>query len=288
MGVQQGEPVEYNPRSNRDRTPWTLPGTDIRYGAGELEVREATPRERASNARKAKREASKAPKRETATDEVKTSQRATNDVLRNLDKDHPDYSFTRAWERMSLDSLERFTEDAKAWLGDRSELGTSTLEKANWQEVYDYLRVMADKKPENERQEAIAATMERTAQETLEAARERHAQEASERPQEQPTEEAPTETPQEASVGASEAPGDDWEGNTHVAPGEPTEAPTERLMPSIASRPGTTLLGTLLERAGVEYSLKHERFEVAKVTVIRYVINGKNLSPAEVIENHLS
>lgn len=261
-GVQTGEPVEYNPRSNRDRTPWALPGTDIRYGAGELEVREATPREKASRTRKAKREASKPIEKATATEEVKTSQKATNDVLRNLYKDHPDYELTDVWERLSLESLEDFTTTAKAWLADRSELGISTLEKANWQEIYDYLRVMADKKPENERQEAIAAAMEATAQETREAVQKRHAEEASREAQEQPTEEAPTETPEEASPAPIEAP-------------KPPQA-------------GKLKLAQLLDAAKVDYSLRSELHEATGVTVVRYVINGKELSPAEVIANHLT
>lgn len=141
MGVQAGEPVEYNPRNNRDRNPWCLPGTDIRYGAGELEAREATPRENASRTRKAKREASKAA-------------------------------------------------------------------------------------------------------------------------QEQPAEEAPAETPQEASP-----------------------APVEAPMPSKGGKPK---LAQLLDAAGIAYQMNHEEFPMSGVTVIRYMIDGKELSPAEVIAKHLA
>lgn len=65
---------------------------------------------------------------------------ATGAVSRWLFKADPDYGLRAAWERMSLDTLERFTRDAKAWLSDRSELATKTIERANYAELLAYYR----------------------------------------------------------------------------------------------------------------------------------------------------
>jgi hypothetical protein len=48
---------------------------------------------------------------------------------------------------MSLDSLEDFTQQAKAWLGDKTELRTSTIENADYAELLEYYRSMAEWKP---------------------------------------------------------------------------------------------------------------------------------------------
>lgn len=65
---------------------------------------------------------------------------ATGAVSRWLFKDDPDNGLRAVWERMSLESLERFTRDAKAWLGDRSELSGPTIERANYAELLAYYR----------------------------------------------------------------------------------------------------------------------------------------------------
>jgi hypothetical protein len=80
-------------------------------------------------------------------DEVKTSQKATNDVCRNLQKDHPEKNLTAAWEVLPYDSLESFATAAKAWLGERSNLSTKTLNTADWGEIYGYFKMMYGRKP---------------------------------------------------------------------------------------------------------------------------------------------
>lgn len=64
--------------------------------------------------------------------------RATNAVLRNLDKETDHLWF--AWESMPYDSLEAFRESAQSYLGDKSELGSKTLENADWPKVYEYFK----------------------------------------------------------------------------------------------------------------------------------------------------
>lgn len=66
---------------------------------------------------------------------------STRAVLRNLDRE------TGIWEsagiRFSNQSLDLFTDNSNRWLRDRSELKDSTLESADWREVYAYFRDMA-------------------------------------------------------------------------------------------------------------------------------------------------
>lgn len=68
------------------------------------------------------------------------SRRATNAVFRNLQ--HDAGHMTLVWERcMSADtSAEDFTEAAKRYLLDRSELATRTIEVADWAEIYAHFR----------------------------------------------------------------------------------------------------------------------------------------------------
>lgn len=58
---------------------------------------------------------------------------------------------TEAWESMSLRSLEEFTEHAKAYLRDRSELRKFTIENADYAELLDDFRRLADWKPPEDR-----------------------------------------------------------------------------------------------------------------------------------------
>ncbi|MFD5069122.1 hypothetical protein ACFWNC_14490 [Streptomyces sp. NPDC058369] len=64
------------------------------------------------------------------------SKAATNHVARNLQKDHPDNPFQRVHESMRYDSLEIFTADCKSWLGDHSALKSSTINSADYAELY--------------------------------------------------------------------------------------------------------------------------------------------------------
>ncbi len=63
---------------------------------------------------------------------------ATNAVIRNLMVD------TGIWDspgdRFAVQPFEPFVADAKSWLGDRTRLKTSTIESADWPQVYEYFR----------------------------------------------------------------------------------------------------------------------------------------------------
>lgn len=60
---------------------------------------------------------------------------------------------TAAWEGMSLDSLKTFTEEAKVWLSDRSELKSSTIESADYAELLADFRKLAKWAPAEQRVE---------------------------------------------------------------------------------------------------------------------------------------
>lgn len=82
---------------------------------------------------------------------------ATRAVVRNLTKDAGDRR--EAWESMSLESVEEFTDHAKAWLRDRSELRTSTIENADYAELLQYFRGLADWKPRHVKIPGLDATV---------------------------------------------------------------------------------------------------------------------------------
>lgn len=69
--------------------------------------------------------------------------RATQAVIRNLEHEHPDYYLWHVWERLSLESLERFEQEARRWLADRSELRSWSLKNADWRAVYHHFRRQA-------------------------------------------------------------------------------------------------------------------------------------------------
>ena len=73
---------------------------------------------------------------------------STSAVYRWLSKDHKSrlygYQGYSVWERMPYDSLEVFTKAAKQWLGDQSELRRTTIETADWPEVYEYFKRLND------------------------------------------------------------------------------------------------------------------------------------------------
>lgn len=71
--------------------------------------------------------------------------RATDNVCRWLQKDHPDYPMWYVHERLDYSSLELFIRDAKGWLGDRSELGYGSLDNADWEYVYGYFKEFNEK-----------------------------------------------------------------------------------------------------------------------------------------------
>lgn len=80
---------------------------------------------------------------------------ATGAVGRRLQKADPDYGLRAVWERLSLESLEDFIRDAKAWLGDRSELRTTTINSADYAELFAWFRELKGLPPLPEPQEMV-------------------------------------------------------------------------------------------------------------------------------------
>lgn len=78
------------------------------------------------------------------TTPAKTNLRSTNAVKRNLVKwyktetGEQSWQTEEAWTHMSADSVESFRADCMSYLGDKSNLATSTLRTADWEAVYDY------------------------------------------------------------------------------------------------------------------------------------------------------
>ncbi|MGW6597920.1 hypothetical protein [Streptomyces sp. NPDC055036] len=76
-----------------------------------------------------------------------SSEAATAAVGRNLQKDHPDHPHEPVGGCLPLDSLERFTDAAQAWLSDKSKLSTRTIEGADYRELYGRFCEMGEKLP---------------------------------------------------------------------------------------------------------------------------------------------
>lgn len=74
-----------------------------------------------------------------------TESRWTSAVFSNLHKKHPDHEHTVVYEVMPYESLDSFTARAKSWLGNRSELKTRTIERADWPSIYKYFKGMMEK-----------------------------------------------------------------------------------------------------------------------------------------------
>lgn len=68
------------------------------------------------------------------TEAKPTSAAATRHVRRNMDRETR--PMHHAWESFSLESLERFTTDAKRWLGDATELSSRTIDSADYEAIY--------------------------------------------------------------------------------------------------------------------------------------------------------
>jgi hypothetical protein len=47
-------------------------------------------------------------------------------------------------EQFPTESLEAFSEAAKAWLGDKSNLASKTLEEADWPEIYRHFKALKE------------------------------------------------------------------------------------------------------------------------------------------------
>jgi hypothetical protein len=63
---------------------------------------------------------------------------STRAVIRNLDREG--LIWDSPGDRFATQSKELFIKDSKSWLGDRSNLKTSTIDSADWDEVYDHFR----------------------------------------------------------------------------------------------------------------------------------------------------
>jgi hypothetical protein len=48
-------------------------------------------------------------------------------------------------EQFPTDSLEAFSTAAKAWLGDKSNLSSRTIEEADWAEIYGHFKALSAK-----------------------------------------------------------------------------------------------------------------------------------------------
>lgn len=73
---------------------------------------------------------------------ARTDKGATRSVIRNL---HREVSMYReAWEGINRDDMATFTRQAMAWLGDKSELRSSTLNGADWAAVYAHFVAEAE------------------------------------------------------------------------------------------------------------------------------------------------
>ena len=66
-----------------------------------------------------------------------TSAASTRHVRRNLSRETS--HMTEAWESFSLASLEEFTEDAKRWLSDATELSSRTIDSADYEAIFTEL-----------------------------------------------------------------------------------------------------------------------------------------------------
>lgn len=73
-----------------------------------------------------------------------TESRATRSVFRSLQREREGSLWSQVGEQFPTDSEADFTESAKAWLGDRSNLGTKTLEEANWPEIYQHFKALRE------------------------------------------------------------------------------------------------------------------------------------------------
>ena len=63
---------------------------------------------------------------------------STRAVIRNLS--HEDGIWDCPGDRFAVQTLDLFIDNAKSWLGDRSNLKNSTLDSADWAEVYAAFR----------------------------------------------------------------------------------------------------------------------------------------------------
>lgn len=67
-----------------------------------------------------------------------TNKGATRAVIRNLSRE--DGIWDCAGDRFATQPLELFISDSVKWLGDKSNLRSSTIDSANWPEVYAAFR----------------------------------------------------------------------------------------------------------------------------------------------------
>jgi hypothetical protein len=74
----------------------------------------------------------------------KTSKRATNDVIRNLRKsEENDPTYADVGLSFTMTDVASYRTQASRWLGDRTNLSSSTINRANWTEVFETFRALA-------------------------------------------------------------------------------------------------------------------------------------------------
>jgi hypothetical protein len=74
------------------------------------------------------------------------NKKATRDVQRNLHRSTG--MWTEVWESILLTSVEAFEQDARRWLGDKSELSTWTFNRADWAALYEHFKGLQERRDE--------------------------------------------------------------------------------------------------------------------------------------------
>lgn len=87
---------------------------------------------------------------------------ATSHVHKNLVR-YPRQQGWEPWNGHGLDSLDEFTTSVKAWLGDKSNLSSATLDAANYGELLEHFRELSEWKPKKAvAKQKVAAAAKRT------------------------------------------------------------------------------------------------------------------------------
>jgi hypothetical protein len=74
-----------------------------------------------------------------------STKQCTPHVSRNLQKSLP--GLREPWQSCSLENVEDFSKQAQEWLRDNSELRSSTIENADYAELLEHFRMLAEWKP---------------------------------------------------------------------------------------------------------------------------------------------
>jgi hypothetical protein len=63
-------------------------------------------------------------------------------VFRSLQREREGFLWTQVGEQFPTESQEAFSEAAKRWLGDKSQLAGRTIEEADWAEIYRHFKAL--------------------------------------------------------------------------------------------------------------------------------------------------